>query len=440
MSLFLRGTLVLVVTAFLGECLEFVINMILARELGEAGLGKYMSILPTIFLVVIIASFEFPISISKFTAERDEKYHRHMLFYVFRFVVVMTVLLMLAVSLLFAVTPLFEGYHSGIRWLILITIPIISFMSIMRGYFMGLQHMGKIAAGNLVRKALQLGLLIWVYQLFSFESKTAIFIALCTLIASEGLIFLYFLHAYILELKGRRKNVHAALSKKEVRNALLSVSIPTTVLRIFHALTHAIQPFIIKIALVHAGMNEVMANEHFGVLAGIALTIGFFPAFIAYSLLVVLIPNVSEKVSKGDKEGLIALLRQVMWITLGYGVPAVTVFYFWGEPLTELFFHTTTAAYYLKLLWPYFLFHFFVMPMQAFLIGLGLVKDALLHTIWSTLLSFSLLYFLGSNSEFGMNGVIIGMNMGAVLITLLHYVTICRELEMTPWFKRTIRQ
>jgi stage V sporulation protein B len=39
-----------------------------------------------------------------------------------------------------------------------------------------------------------------------------------------------------------------------------------------------------------------------------------------------------------------------------------------------------------------------------------------------------------------MNGVIIGMNMGAVLITLLHYVTICRELEMTPWFKRTVRQ
>lgn len=32
--------------------------MILARELGEHGMGLYMSVLPSIFLVVVIASLE----------------------------------------------------------------------------------------------------------------------------------------------------------------------------------------------------------------------------------------------------------------------------------------------------------------------------------------------------------------------------------------------
>lgn len=65
------------------------------------------------------------------------------------------------------------------------------------------------------------------------------------------------------------------------------------------------------------------------------------------------------------------------------------------------------------------------------------MKDALLHTIWSSVFSFSLIYLLGS--RFGMEGVILGMNAGAVLITMLHYVTICRELETTLWLKSAIK-
>ena len=53
--------------------------MVLARELGEKGLGMYMSILPTVFLIVLLASFEMPISISKFIAEKDKRIHQSML-------------------------------------------------------------------------------------------------------------------------------------------------------------------------------------------------------------------------------------------------------------------------------------------------------------------------------------------------------------------------
>jgi stage V sporulation protein B len=437
MSLFLRGTLVLVVTAFLGECLEFIINMILARELGEAGLGTYMSILPTVFLIVILSSMELPISLSKFFAEREEKYHRGMLHYAFRFAVITTCILLLIMVMVYAWTPLFQGYHPGIRWLILIVIPIVAFTSITRGYFMGIQKMRKIAAANFLRKGIQLFLLVSIYQFLSFGIDTSIFIALGTLIASETVVFVYLIHAYVLEIKGKRKNSHSILSTNEMRKSVLSVSIPTTVLRIFHALTHAVQPFLIKWALVLSGMGTVDANEHFGMLAGIALTIGFFPSFIAFSMLIVLIPTVSEKVSSKDFEGILTHLKQVMWITLGYGVPAVFIYYSLGDYITETFFHSAPSAYYLKLLWPYFLFHFLVFPLQAFLIGLGLVKNALLHTIWSSVFSFSLIYLLGS--RFGMEGVILGMNAGAVLITMLHYVTICRELETTLWLKSAIK-
>ncbi|MCA1056016.1 oligosaccharide flippase family protein [Rossellomorea aquimaris] len=441
MSLFLRGTLVLVITAFFGEMVEFMVNMILARELGEAGLGTYMSILPTVFLVVILSSMELPISLSKFIAEKEESYHKGMLHYVFRFAVLTTIILLVVMILVYMWTPLFSGVHPGIRWLILAVIPIVAFTSITRGYFMGIQQMRKIAVANFMRKGVQLILLVSIYQFLSFSSDTSIFIALCTLVASEAVVFIYLIQAYLLNRRGNKKKRmdHVSMSKQEMRRSILSVSVPTTVLRIFHAFTHAVQPFLIKLALVHSGMGAFEANEHFGMMAGIALTIGFFPSFIAFSLLIVLIPTISEKASSNDTSGILQHLKQVMVITFGYGIPAVMIYYLLGDYITSTFFHSVTSAYYLKLLWPYFFFHFLLLPLQAFLIGLGFVKDALLHTIWASVFSFSLIYILGSDPGFGMEGVIIGMNAGAVLSALLHYFTICRELETTIWLKPLVK-
>lgn len=80
-----------------------------------------------------------------------------------------------------------------------------------------------------------------------------------------------------------------------MRQNLISVSVPTTALRVFHALTHAVQPFLIKAALLKAGVPGEVATEHFGMLAGVAMTIGFFPSFIAHSFLIMLIPTVSKE-------------------------------------------------------------------------------------------------------------------------------------------------
>jgi O-antigen/teichoic acid export membrane protein len=254
---------------------------------------------------------------------------------------------------------------------------------------------------------------------------------MCTLIGSELVVFLYLVNMFFLQFRQLKRNPYEKMGVKEVRTSLMAVSIPTTGLRIFHAITNAVQPFLIKAALVQSGLSEVGATEEFGLLAGVAMTIGFFPAFIAHSFLIVLIPTVSKAYSEGDFPKLQKLLQTVMLLTFFYGTIAVIVFYIFAEPLTDLFFHSISAAWYLQMLWPYFLFHFFVIPMQAYLIGLGLVKDAFIHSVWSTTFSFILIYVLGSLHQFQMGGIIIGMNGGIVLLTLMHYLTICKKIGVT---------
>jgi stage V sporulation protein B len=431
MNTFFKGTLLLAVAAFAGECIEFLVNMVLARELGENGLGMYMSILPTIFLVVLLASFELPIAISKFIAEKDKKYHQSMLNHVIKLTVIFTAVLMPLAMLIMPFLTIFDQYHPYLRWVVIAFIPIVSFSSITRGFFMGKNQMGKIATYNFLRKLVQLLFLVFLYQFFQFDTKTSVFIAFCTLIGSEVVVFLYLLHMFIIQFQQVKKEPSEGMSGKTVRRSLMAVSIPTTAMRVFHALTHAIEPFLIKAALLQAGVSGVVATEHFGMLAGIAMTIGFFPAFIAHSFLIMLIPTVSKAYADKDNQKLQSLLQQVFKVTILYGIPAVTLFYFFAEPITKTFFHSADAAVYLQMLWPFFLLHYFIIPMQAFLIGIGLMKETLYHFLWSTVVSFSVMYLLGSKHTFQMDGVIIGMNAGAVVLYLMHYLTICKKIGVT---------
>ncbi|MED1471536.1 oligosaccharide flippase family protein [Bacillus salipaludis] len=440
MAIYYKGIFFLAASAFLGEGIEFFVNMILARELGSHGLGLYMSILPTIFLIVLLSSFELQVSISKFIAEKEDRYHRNILYHALTITIIFTSILLLLATSIMQFIPIFNGYHPYVRWLVLILIPVISFTSVARGYFMGMHHMGKIAVANFLRKVFQLAALFVLFRLFQYKTESALLIAITALIGSEVVVFLYLFYMFIVQFQHVKRIPFSNLNRKLVRKNLMAVSIPTTGMRLFSAVTGAIQPFLIKAALVRSGLSATVATEHFGMLMGVAMSIGFFPAFIAHSLMIVLIPGVSKTHAAGDYSSLQKMLQQVMFMTFIYGVAAVGVFYFFAPQLTSLFFKSSTPAVFLQLLWPYFLFHFFIMPFQAFLIGLDMIKDTFFHIIWSVIVSFTIIVWLGSYPEWRMEGVIIGMNTGAVLLALMHYLTICKKIGISVFLKGAVQR
>lgn len=438
MNIYYKGIFFLAVSAFLGEGVEFLLNLILAKELGKHGLGLYMSILPTIYLIVLLSSFELPVSISKFIAEKEERFHRNILYHAVVITIIFTSILLLLAAAIIPLIPIFQGYHPYTKWLVIILIPVISFTSVSRGYFMGRHQMGKIAVANFLRKSSQLILMFLLFRFFDFNTETALLIAIATFIGSEIAVFLYLVYLFIIQFQHLKRLPFSNLNRKAVRKNLMSVSVPTTALRLFSALTGAVQPFLIKAALVRSGLSETIATEQFGMLMGVAVTIGFFPAFIAHSLMTVLIPAVSKTYSQGRFGSLHKMLSQVMKLTFLYGVPAVVIFYVLAGRLTSIFFDSSTAAFYLQALWPFFLFHFFVMPMQAFLIGMGLIKDTFIHSIWSTIVSFAIIIVLASSPEWRMEGVIIAMNTSSVLLALMHYLSICKKIGVSVFMKGII--
>ena len=268
MSTFLRGTLLLAGAAFISECIEFLINLTLTKELGEYGMGQYMSVIPVIVLLMIIASMELPISISKFVAEKDQKYHLTLLRFAMQLTFFFTTGLLLWTVVFFTFVPLFADIHPLVRWMILLLIPIMTISSIARGYFMGIQKMRKIAIANLFRRVVQLFILVFFFQLFEFPAQVSILIALGSLIGGELIVLVYLISAYVIQIKYLKNQPAVHLPKQSILKSLMEVSLPTTAMRIFHAITNAIEPFLIKYALVTAGLTMTSATEHFGIISG----------------------------------------------------------------------------------------------------------------------------------------------------------------------------
>lgn len=73
MSKFLRGTIILLIAGFLTRVLGFINRIVIARFIGEEGVGLYMMAFPTLILVITITQLGLPVAISKNVAEAEAK-------------------------------------------------------------------------------------------------------------------------------------------------------------------------------------------------------------------------------------------------------------------------------------------------------------------------------------------------------------------------------
>jgi stage V sporulation protein B len=73
MSKFLKGTIILLVAGFVTRVLGFINRIVIARFIGEEGVGLYMMAFPTLILIVTVTQLGLPVAISKNIAEAEAK-------------------------------------------------------------------------------------------------------------------------------------------------------------------------------------------------------------------------------------------------------------------------------------------------------------------------------------------------------------------------------
>jgi stage V sporulation protein B len=132
-------------------------------------------------------------------------------------------------------------------------------------------------------------------------------------------------------------------------------------------------------------------------------------------------------------------LQQALRFAFVTGGLAVVVLYILADPLMELMYGSTNGAYFIRIMAPFFLFYFYQGPLQAALQALNLARAAMINSLIGNIVKTAVIFILASQPSFGIKGVALGIIVGFVLVTMLHFATVLKKISFTFYFREYLK-
>lgn len=199
------------------------------------------------------------------------------------------------------------------------------------------------------------------------------------------------------------------------------------------------EPIVVAHSLALAGVAAVAATKQYGSLTGFAMPLLMLPSFITYSLATSLVPAISEANSKKNHKLIEHRLQQALRFAFLTGGLSVIVLYVLADPLMELMYGSTKGAYFIRLMAPFFLFYYYQGPLQAVLQALNLARAAMINSLIGAIVKTTVIFLLASQPSFGITGVALGIIVGFVLVTILHFATVLKKVSFSFYIRDYVK-
>lgn len=441
MSKFLKGTIILMAAGLITRILGFINRIVLARVIGEEGVGLYMMAFPTLILVITITQMGLPVAISKSVAEADAHGDERKI----KKILAVSLAITISLSLIFTPSLIIAApYLSKILFtdprtyypLVAITpiIPIVAIASVIRGYFQGKQQMKPAAISLIIEQIVRITFIIILTKKFlplGIEYAAAAAMVASILGELASLIYMFSMFKLKKRFPVRKKFFQAVLSGRKILNELLRVALPSTGSRMVGSISWFLEPIIVSHSLAIAGITASLATKQYGSLTGYALPLLMLPSFITHSLATSLVPAISEANSMGNRYLVEHRLQQALRFSLLTGGLSVIILFVFAEPIMLTMYGSTNGAQFIRLMAPFFIFHYYQGPLQAVLQALDLARAALYNSLFGAVVKLVVIFVLASQPQFGINGAALGIVTGTLLVTLLHYTTVLKQVQFT---------
>lgn len=442
---FLQGTLILIGAGMITRFLGFVNRLVVARFLGEEGVGLYMMALPTLFLVMTLTQIGLPVAISKRVAEADARNDT------LKIKKILTVsLIITAVTSLLFTTAMMIGAPFIAKTLLtdertlypLLAIspivPIVAISSVLKGYFQGKQNMKPQSYSLVIEQVVRITCVaLFIKLLLPFGIEYAAGGAMFSVILGEfaSLLYMVFLFKRTKTIKIRYRFFSYLKASKDTLKELFSIALPSTGSRMIGSLTNFLEPILVAQSLAIAGISSTLATKQYGELTGYVMPLLFLPTFITNSLSIALVPSISEAEANQHRELIHYRIHQSIRISFASGAIATIVLSLFAGPILTYMYGTDNASRFLILMAPFFILLYIQSPLQAALQALDLARPAMWNSLIGAACKLTVLYLLASNVNFGIMGVALAMCTGVVLVTLLHLATLQKTIRFSIPFK-----
>lgn len=436
---FLQGTLVLILAGMITRFLGFINRLVIARLMGEEGIGLYMMALPTMILVITLTQLGLPVAISKRVAEASARNDTAKI----KSILIVSLLITAVSSIVFTAGMIFFAPFIAKNLLtdertifpllaIAPIVPIIAISSVLKGYFQGKQNMKPQSYALVIEQVVRISCVaLFVKLLLPFGVEYAAAGAMISVIIGEfaSLLFMFSLFKRKKSVKIRYRFFEYLKSSKQTVKQLFSIALPNTGSRLINSFSYFLEPILVTQSLAIAGISTVVATKQYGELTGYVMPLLFLPTFITNSLSIALVPSISEAEAKHQKELIYYRIHQAIRISFASGAISTIILSLFSVPILTYMYGTANASKFLVLMAPFFILLYIQAPLQATLHALDLAKQAMWNSVIGAACKFVALIFLASNPNFGIMGVAIAMSAGIVLVTFLHLASLKKAIK-----------
>lgn len=392
-NLFIKSTLILILSGFLTKILGFIIKVIYTRIIGEYGISLYSIAVPTYSLLLTIATLAIPISISKLVSENKGRSIRILTsaaFLIISINLVLVFVIFLTKDFL-AVNLLKEPKASPIIMAFALTLPFVSISSVLKGYFAGKQNMVPHATSNIIEQIVRLIIILVVLPILKRKSDMLAILGLIllTIISeiSSIIVFLFFLPKKI--------NFNTKiLPSKKITKDILDISIPTVSGRIIGNIGYFFEPIILTNLLLFSGYNNSYILSEYGAYNAYSLALLTMPSFFIGAIATSLLPEISKFNGNNNLKMVKRRIHQSIIFSLIIGIFFSLLIFIFRDKLLFSLYNTTKGSDYIKVLAPFFVLFYLEGVLTSSLQALGYAKITMNITLYGVIIKLFIMAIL----------------------------------------------
>ena len=422
------GTIILLTGGFFSKFLGFVLRIIITRQIGTEGIGLYSLVMPTFGLFITIATFSYPVAISKIISAKGKSSKKA----IFSIIPISIILNLFTLLIIFLISkPLANIFLKDQRLYIPLlsigfTLPFIGLSSIIKGYYWGKQRMGIYILSNIVEQIVRIIVLIFLIpKVIKVSLVLTISLIILVNVLSET-------SSIIVMLLGLPKGVK--ITKEDLRPSreyikdIMNICVPSTSSKIVGSISHFLEPIVLINVLSYVGYSNNYIVTEYGIVNGYSLALLLIPQFFTMSISTSLIPELSKSYSIEDIKNCKKRLFQITGLSLMIGAFSTGIIFAVPEYFLNLIYNTNLGANYIRVLAPFFLLYFINTPLASAMQALDMSKDEMQITLLTSFVKLFLLTLLAF-LKIGMYSLIISTIITLIYSTYLHIKKVKKKLS-----------
>ncbi|AIQ54337.1 membrane protein [Paenibacillus sp. FSL R7-0331] len=444
--------MILLAAGIINRMLGFIPRIALPRIIGAEGVGLYQLGYPFFIVLITVITGGLPLAIAKMVAEAEGENRPEQSRRILR----TGLTLSFSLGLLFTLVALLSAswvsnviltdsrvYYTFVSMTPMISIVAVS--SVYRGYFQGRQNMIPSALSSVLESVIRIFFMLWFsYLLLPKGMAFAAAGAMLGVTVGEifGMLALLVQYFFIAKADRLESNPDTAapdtgLQQDKDRQGgtllrrMLGIAVPVTAGRLVGSFSYLLESIITARSLALAGLATAAATAQYGSLQGMVIPLLLLPGVLSSSLAVSLVPSLSEAAARRDLPSIHKRMHQALRLAMVSGAPFAAIMYVLAVPLCTLMYGNADTAPMLRLMAPFALFLYVQAPLQAALQAMDRPGRALINTLAGAVIKILLILMLASRPEYGIYGAIIAIIVNSVLVTLLHYSSVVKLIQLS---------